>query len=150
MLNESKVKNKGLRTTLISSSQTLNKRSTFLLNDYCYRHIENNLLICWGIQLIGFYIMGTLVVNGLIQCICLLTSKIFRSIFRIKSNIYDGGFLQKQLTGFSHFLKKLHRRCSIRFQLTFTCSKSIIEALEKGVKYVHRMTSLMSFWCLHC
>ena len=38
-------------------------------------------------------------------------------------------------------------------QLTFTCSKSPIEALEKGVKYVQsykkntRTTSLTSFWC---
>ena len=41
-------------------------------------------------------------------------------------------------------------------QLTLTCSKSTIEALEKGVKYVQvnnkntRMTSMTSFWCFYC
>ena len=41
-------------------------------------------------------------------------------------------------------------------QLTFTCSKSTIETLEKGVKYVQinhkdiKTTSMTSFWCLYC
>ena len=38
-------------------------------------------------------------------------------------------------------------------QLTLTCSKSTIETLEKGVRYVNNkntMTSLTSFWCFCC
>ena len=41
------------------------------------------------------------------------------------------------------------------FQLTFTCSKSTTETVEKGVKYVKvnnkkpRTTSLTSFWCFY-
>ena len=41
-------------------------------------------------------------------------------------------------------------------ELTLICSKSIVEALEKGVKYVQinnkntRMTSVTSFWCFCC
>ena len=41
------------------------------------------------------------------------------------------------------------------FQLTFTCSKSTTETLEKGVKYVKvnnkkpRTTPLASFWCFY-
>ena len=41
-------------------------------------------------------------------------------------------------------------------QLAFTCSKSTIEALEKGVKYIQinnkhtRTMSLTSFWCFNC
>ena len=41
-------------------------------------------------------------------------------------------------------------------QLTFTCSKLTIEALEKGLKYIQvkkkdtRATSMTSFWCFYC
>ena len=41
-------------------------------------------------------------------------------------------------------------------ELTLIYSKSIVEALEKGVKYVQtnnkntRMTSVTSFWCFCC
>ena len=42
----------------------------------------------------------------------------------------------------------------INSQLAFTCSKSTLETLEKGVKYIQswqytRMMSLASFWCFH-
>ena len=41
-------------------------------------------------------------------------------------------------------------------QLTFTCSKLTIEALEKGLKYIQvkkkdtRATSVTLFWCFYC
>ena len=36
-------------------------------NDQCFPHIETNQLICRANQLTGFYMMGTLVVKGLIE-----------------------------------------------------------------------------------
>ena len=36
-------------------------------NDQCFHHIETNQLICRANQLTGFYMMGTLVVKGLIE-----------------------------------------------------------------------------------
>ena len=36
------------------------------LNDQCSHHIETSQLICRADQLTGFYMMGTLVVKGLI------------------------------------------------------------------------------------
>ena len=44
----------------------------------------------------------------------------------------------------------------IYFQLTFTCSKSTIETLEKGVKYANNKSTTMTspeqrtFWCFYC
>ena len=56
----------------------------------------------------GFYVTGTSVVNGLNNCLPLQQNFILLSV-----------------------------TCKIVLtQLTFTCSKSTIETLEKGVKYV--------------
>ena len=49
---------------LIPLAMLTGKTSPF--NDQCSRHIETSQLICSANQLTGFYMMGTLVVKGLI------------------------------------------------------------------------------------
>ena len=57
------------------------------------------------------------------------------------SNIYEGAFLQQHLTAFK--VITISTKSSVidiqqdpKSQLIFTCSKSTIETVEKGAKYV--------------
>ena len=52
---------------------------------------------------------------------------LYRSVFRILSNIYDGAFLLKQLTAKSRslfFAKKLHHRCLTGSEIHLCCDRS--------------------------
>ena len=52
---------------------------THPFNNQCFHHIETNQLICTANQLTGFYMMGTLVVKGLIE-ICVDNILIFLAL----------------------------------------------------------------------
>ena len=54
---------------IISCNGEVKRNETPEVNDQCSRHIETSQLICRANKLIGFYIMGTLVVNGLTAAI---------------------------------------------------------------------------------
>ena len=52
---------------------------------------------------------------------------VYRSVFRILSNIYDDAFLQKQLTAKSRslfFAKRLHHRCFTGSEIHLCCDRS--------------------------
>ena len=66
-------------------------------------------------------------------------------------------YITSSLFIYHSFMPARNRLIRQYSQLTFTCSKSTTETLEKGVKYVHKVnnkniitTKMTSFWCFYC
>ena len=126
-------------------------RSVYLFNDQCSHHIETSQLICRANQLTGFYMMGTLVVKGLMQIwipeIRIYKCLIITSAIRQKGESQNGCY--KKTKHAKVFEKRTFRTPWYAHARVRTWSKKCLFFGEFGV-LCFLLTSVLRFTLLRC